>query len=446
MAFKNPGQYKAGLLFGGLFGVLLSLSACTPLDNDPTGSKIWVPWMGVNGKYQFQRVPVSTVTHWSPLRGTAANLRSNAKLTPDGKYLISQEVTFEHSVDQSGTVIPMTRAASEVAAIYAHFERFQKQDQELGLPEANRPRKVFVKYQESVGQGFVLVNNAFYDAISNAFFILPYEREGLPLSVNGSVLAHEHFHSIFARLLFRPLIKQAESKGKKLFDYKELSPHLQDFGPRVLHKFGLTNPPTNKELQVEEVVLETEWNEKNRRIFLNRAMFVALNEGLADVWGWFYGQDPCFMIPSYGKSLGQRRCLNVDIGQLQMKGTETLNKNYYPFISKETQSLEQGYDLGSNLARLIHLRMYDQEAMNAPEVRVFWSKRIVETLPTFIPQMVDVLVEDSIGKVVLDWESMVDTLLFGPGSVPVPADHCERWRGILKVNAPMPNFHKHCPN
>ncbi|MEY4616146.1 MAG: hypothetical protein RJB66_1106 [Pseudomonadota bacterium] len=436
-----------GALWGALlFFVVFSSIGCTPAKKTSISHQIWLPWMGANGAYSVQKIQLDTVTSWAPLNGGAAQLRSHV-LRIDENTLSSQDILLEYSQDKSGAIIPLTRFSTEVASIYAHLEKMQKLDKELSLPDSDVARKVYVKFIEDLGGGQIMTNNAFYDAAVDSFFVVPYRRKGLPLSVNGAVLAHEHFHSIFARLLLLPLLKNSEAKKKNILNLNEFTPHLFDFSRSVFNVFSISPPFNRQNSKIEDHSKNIEVLEVFKTRFLNRTILRGLNEGLADVWGWMYSSDPCFMTLSFDKSIGDERCLKSDQGSPSFFTVEDLGKKYSPWLDKagqERQAVKYGYELGSSLARMVYVRLEERGELNDLLARRQWAKRIVEVLPTFLPHFIKVYVEDEMRVSVAQWEKIVDTLLFGPGSPQIPSERCEKWLAVLKTKENLENFNSRC--
>lgn len=502
--------------------VLLALGllvvSCTPVRQQKVHNEVWLPWVQSDGQYRIQKVPVSTVSEWSPLRGSAAQLRSHVHRVSE-TTISSQEVTLEYTHDKSGAIIPTTRFSTEMAAIYVNLEQMQKWDKELEIPEADTARRVYVKFEEVGSDGKKMVNNAFYDASVDSFFVVPYVSSGLPLSVNGGVLAHEHFHSIFARLLLVPLLKASEDKetkegkagkGKQIFDLKGSTPHSHDVPALVIGAFGapgFLNSLNNSRLKLEDSDSPSTFDPTSRNQFVNKIVLRGLNEGLADFWGWIYSNDPCFMQPSFERAISAERCLNAEassapstpIGaqgltsaqitgrtlpamtskessmkkliapnlpapslarfgsliddkidsrsELRLMTVDDLSKKFSPRWDEKDrgrQSSRLGYELGSNLARLIYLRLQERGEIRDLVAQRQWAKRIVEVLPSYMSHMRKVYVDDDARLSVVQWEKLVDTLLFGPGSSAIPEGRCEQWQSIMKSKVTLENLTSKC--
>jgi hypothetical protein len=497
-----------------LVGLFLILGACTKPNHSKVSHEIWLPWPDQSGSYQIQKVTVNTISDWAPLRGTAVDVRSHVDRI-DANTFSFREVMLEYSHDKSGAIIPLTRFATEIASIYAHFEQLQKLDLKLDLPDADRTRRVYVRFLKVDEQEkYISVNNAYYDGSVDSFFIVPYYLKGLPISVNGAILAHEHFHSIFNRLVKSkiniarkakeseeskapgptselptvetstqptvpintipaksgPVISGPTNSGKPTPVAIGDSPHASEFARSVFNVFNFAVPPPSLFDKIENAEIDPLVQEANRPQFLNEAMEKGLNEGLADVWAWLYSNDPCFMAHSFGGArpktgvisdehsslcpndapaafdITAERCLKPDLKNLKMFDLDLMSKKYFQNFKcrRREDSTDFAYKLGTNLARLIYLRLDERGELQSQEARFGWAKRIVEVIPSFLPHLLKVLVDENKKKSFVQWENIIDVLLFGPGSASITPENCARWANILSSSQKMENFKSKC--
>lgn len=445
--------------------------------NKKVSHEVWLPWPNEVGAFTIQKVSVETLTNWSPLRGTAAKIQSHGRVS--GNTLSSQEVALEYTHDRSGVVIPLTPFSTEVASIYAHFEKLQKIDKELGVPDSEVARKVYVKFLLRDSEDQKMINNAFYVLENDSFFIVPYENKKLPLSVNGPVLAHEHFHSIFARILLRPLLKAGEAKGRKVLSVSE--PHETSSVVQFFHNNDASHFQQNKPIsRLESVMLKKVGKENLGKIdyskqqskqssaqpvnkinptpnsseklnqHLNLVLLMALNEGLADVWAWLYGHNPCFIQPSLDLPVDGKdpeslsnRCLSNSSKPIVQKDISQLGNR-----SGEGDELQQirfkGYRLGTNLARLLYQRFEERGELKSPEAIAIWQRHIVQSLPLILTEMMKVFVDSEVGSSLLPWDKILDQILFGAGSPSLPQGNCEKWKKILINSQKFELLQKNC--
>ena len=177
--------------------------------------------------------------------------------------------------------IPADSQSAEMAAIYYHLQSLTSFDETLGLGRFNiGPRKVSISTRILKSDDLVR-NNSFYDQNSDAMIFVDFQSPALPLTLNSGVIAHEHFHSLFSKLVLWPLIKAG-----KVSETLKVSSH----DPAAFAKL----------LGAPDLAIEFKSSNDNqlRRDFEDFILFKALNEGLADYWGWLYSKDEKFVSTS----------------------------------------------------------------------------------------------------------------------------------------------------
>lgn len=470
--FKNYLSIKYWLIKSRSFilcFLLLFMVSCNPNSRkDRHGHEAWVPWPLSNGDYTIQKVELRSIQNWSPIRGSAVKILSHGKL--NGSVLAAQEVVIEYSHDRSGVVIPLTQFSAEMISLYAHLERLKEKDLNLGIPGSNVTRKVYVRFDtQSFGLNR-MTNNALYVLENDSFFVVPYTSPQLPISVNGSILAHEHFHSIYARLILNPLLKEAKLQGKKLFAIDLKEPHNNEALVHYVQSGSeapeglFTNDQEFKDqeglnqktkMDLNKMVLPENTNQIKQ---INLVLLTALNEGLADVWGWLYNQNPCFISTSLNLGSGSgdgegsedkekydNRCLSTKNGLILPMDIFSIRINENLSSEKKDYLIKQNaYRLGTNLARMIYRRIEERGELNKPEILDLWAKHIVNTLPSFLPEMLKVYVTEDKVKRVFSWNQVVDQLLFGPETPSIPEGLCEKWSKILFNSNSFELFQKRC--
>ncbi len=449
-----------------LFLLFLFFISCSPRSQHHQMSHvIWIPWLNAAGEYTIQKVSINTIDSWSPLRGSAVKIQSHGSIT--GEMLSSQEVVMEYTHDRSGVVIPLTQFSTEVASIYAHFERLKERDLLFGVPQSNVTRKVYVRFNTQSAGLTRMTNNALYVLENDSFFIVPYESNKLPISVNGSILAHEHFHSIFARLLLKPLSKEAQLQGKKLLSLVDEGPHetsaLRNFVMTgvVQKDEGVAVPKSSDRLEdffaqsISTISKIIPPNSSKQIKHINLVLLTALNEGLADVWGWLYSQNPCFIAPSldldsrgetnpHDKEHYDNRCLSTNV-EILPKDVSSLGMMENS-EGEMNQIRTKAYRLGTNLARMIYRRLEERGELHDTIALNAWAKHIVETLPKFLPEMMQVYVNEDKSKTIFAWDRAVDQLLFGAGTPSLPEGACEKWSKILFKPESQDFYKNNCPS
>lgn len=278
---------------------LLLLGCGSKQASGPT--RIQLLWPDNKGGYRFQAVELKTLRDTKNITGDAATLqvyRNSVGIRPHTK--------FQTGTD--GVLIPEDFETLQMATVYGHMEKLMELDAKLGFADLlPRPRKVFVEFHlpiEVQGEDgkekkkSTLNDNALYSPIEDALMIVPFEREGLPISFNAGVLAHEYFHSLFqysvgVRLKDSEYTKNID--GTFLWQERDLNQceirlnQLANYAPKMPSKH----------------MSDDEADAKNKAKYLYLLMR-AMNEGLADYWGWLYTQNSRFVEASLPKLAATR--------------------------------------------------------------------------------------------------------------------------------------------
>ena len=262
-----------------LWAFLLGLAACGPASQELTGVRVQIPWSSADGRYSLQVVELKTLKKVSTFEGDAAHVRVDPFNGSGDRHLMTPHFRYFRSRD--GVLVPTNLESLQMATAYAHMERLMELDQRVGTYEAlTWPRWIgILKDQSKTTDGDRIANNAYYFSPKDMIVLAPYERDDLPMTMNGGIIAHEHFHAIFQSLVLTDLkwaSKGLLESGVDLhLDAAEGSSEASD------------GEPVKKRIPPEEL---------NDRV--NVVLVRALNEGLADVWGWIYSGNEDFIAPS----------------------------------------------------------------------------------------------------------------------------------------------------
>jgi hypothetical protein len=235
-------------------------------------------------------------------------------------------------------VVPLDEFSLELLTLYAHLEKLAQFDKKAGVYDLNVwPRKIGVAVNKVETDGSPELDQAEYVGSLDAMMFLPFTRSDMPFTVNGGVIAHEHFHSIFDKLFYRPLGELAQKLG--------INPSAHDTA-QVLRIFGMDLAQAGiPQLEDASVTLSPE-EEENRAY--HGKFFRGVNEGFADVWGWLYSGQPAFISASLPIE-GPYRALNL-APQMVWSAGEYRDRI---FISGKG-SFRTSYDLGTSFARIIY--------------------------------------------------------------------------------------------
>lgn len=312
------------------------LAACSSPFNSNKSTEYQIPWRSENGKYDLQNIAISSLSDPDSLNSplvrlfvTPAEENGNLAAPPAiGRFMTSKD----------GVRVPLDFVSLQGATIHAHFERMNQFDRAAGVDrELTWPLKISVETE--MLSKTEKTNNAFYDGVRNAIIILPYydgAAEGLPLSLNGGVLAHEHFHAIYDKLV----MKRLDLAGLKV--------------DRKLSELAASLPPEISKLEIPAEAKPADAEAEVYSVDYNKFILRATNEGLADYWSWLQLGDNDFV----GRSIGNlRECRRLDKPFTSLPDRENLK--YQVFHEPQTkQSKEEMrawmyYQVGAQYARFL---------------------------------------------------------------------------------------------
>ncbi|MES2855149.1 MAG: hypothetical protein V4692_04765 [Bdellovibrionota bacterium] len=349
---------------------MTSFSGCSP--KAPSGNRYLIPWFDATGHYSLQTISLKTYDEPQFFRGKAAQIfvepsDATGKISgsePVGRYIRRND----------GVLVPADEISLDATAVYAHFEHLREIDLGLGV-QLKWPATVGIEAVMFTGEGRAK-DNALYDGRFDAFLILPSDHSRLPLTLNGGVLAHEHFHGIF--------------QSEVLLGVKGL------LSPRDLSFLHACNWVTaGSEVNVEEIVKRaTEKKsglEKDTVVSSSYNAFLlrSLNEGFADFWAWVYTGDDDFLAKSL-ESEKVFRSLSSPPGKLftteQIQSELSFNSSGR---NKDEERARFSYNVGTKYARFMRAaatEIYGKSATD-PETRIKFAKTLVSVLPEFKNQM-----------------------------------------------------------
>lgn len=235
--------------------------------------KTRIPFTAEGGAYSLQEVVLSGITSLYEFSGRYANFYISPAVAESKIYGHRPKARFLKSGE---LYVPADELSLQVAVIYAHLQRFAALDTELGAGEVNQwPRDVGIAVRYLKGNKYE-INNAFYDGSTDAILVVPYVQDNLPIAVNGGILAHEHFHSLYYKIVEKNLVKEA------------LPLHGLEIKEEVLAKKPAEkiSPPRKKPLPENSEGFIEDYHTLFSR---------GINEGLADFWAWIYTGDPDFL-------------------------------------------------------------------------------------------------------------------------------------------------------
>ena len=336
--------------FVGVFLAVLFLGACQESSHEsrPSGSvTVKIPVMSGN-TYHLGLVELTTLEDMVTLKGEAAEFLYSPSLRDN--HLSGAAPRIRTLRTKDGVYVGQDFLSIQLLSLYASFEGLMKFDEKLGVKELNTwPRTVAVNTHVVDKMGKASRDNARYSGKIDAFLFEPYSRNQLPLMVNAGVVGHEHFHSLFYKLVLQPL-------GGSFSEALSSDPHDSE---EMAEALGLGKT-------TQKVVDSGTSDVTLYHLMLLRGM----NEGLADLWGWIYTGDTEFVSRSITSE--KNRNLTLDSGVLS------------DFSAREAGSMDAAYTLGSQYAKMFHA-VVQQEATASQKteesLRFELAKAILKALP-----------------------------------------------------------------
>lgn len=348
-----------------IFILSTGLMAChaKKKEEDLSGSiRVQVPFM-IDGKYSLQIIELLTVENLVALKGLAARFLIDPD-TVSGK-LQGRDPEIRYIRDEDGVVMAKDSLSLQLMTVYAHFEKMRAMDEKLGLENVIKwPATVAVNARYKAVDG-ILVNNALYSAHHDALLMVPFTGDALPIMANGGVLAHEHFHNIFQKVLL-------EKVGKKMPALKQLIVHDEEKMSEVMsitHEF---------ETEVSE-------GEAVRDVY-HKVLMRALNEGLADVWGWVYSGDDDFV----GRSIPQEKMnRQLDVQVNRIESMANIKGAIESGMAPESL-MGYSYAMGTQYARTVRgyaQSLAEEKGLSSAEMRTQTAAYVLKLLPALAKKL-----------------------------------------------------------
>lgn len=356
--------YQACLALA-LAPVIAFLAGCSlaATEQGTSGQTVLIPW-AKDGQYKFTAVPLDTLTNAANLQGSAAMFLLSPSI--QDSRLIGFQPRVRVFQDNNGVNVPTDDLSIQLLTLYAHLEKLQELDASVGLGALlPKPRVVGVEVRIPQKQKGQVENNALYSPQLDALLFVPFTGKDLPLAVNAGVIAHEHFHSLFNFMVLQP----ARARIRAM---RAANVHAQD--QKQMEEI-FENLPVIEEGHTEAEVTPVPAPADNWELY-HVNLLRAMNEGLADVWGWVYSGDAIFVrrsIPEISKG----RDLDVNARQIM---TVDAFRNGTLVNSLNGNETETAYQLGTQYARAIKNTFEPLlKAQNRPRADI--ARVIVGVLP-----------------------------------------------------------------
>ncbi len=342
-----------------LLGFLFSFIGCAPVsDDESTENQVYrLPWPAGSGKYELQDIQLQTFTEPEKLRGEVAQIIVDPRVL--GGQLVGEEPIGRWTKTSANGVIrrvPSDFVTLQAAVLYAHHEKLNHIDRELGLlPYLKGPSKIGLLSRLSDGFSTQLItNNAIFDGRLDVLFVVPFTGPELPISMNAGIIAHEHFHRLFQGIVLRRLQALPLSLGQAGDgETDSLSCH----GARAFVAPAVVETET-EESPTAALPAEPIGDQLVPMKIWNQTVLRGLNEGLADFWGWSYAQDDFFVGRSLGEQEDSARRLDRKLSKLPSQIAFrnmliTMNSTGRPVLKSEAGRVGAAYRLGTEYSRTL---------------------------------------------------------------------------------------------
>lgn len=336
--------------------------------------RVQVPMQSTEGEYRLEIVELSTVQDLTSLKGLAARFLIDP-INRAGR-LTGRPPEIRYIRNRDGVVVAKDNLSLQLLTVYAHFERLKIWDEKVGAQNLLKyPRTVAVNALFKSEDGGVQNNNALYLGQYDALMIQPYSKEALPLMVNAGVIGHEHFHSLFQKIVIEPFgekfMRLSRLTAPADFDFEDES--SPEEGPvRTFMSGGRGQGESSRGRMDPEKALEM-------RKRYHAALLRGVNEGLADVWGWVYSGDDSFV----GRTLPQEKNRSLEQTPDFLYGKDKLwgaIERGFEEKSLITLSYQYGTQLARSLRQFARIRQIEGQ-LTQEEIRVLMGRSILLTLP-----------------------------------------------------------------
>lgn len=361
---------SANILKTFCFSLVLAVSACSGQNDRFAGDRYRVLWPNSDGDLTLQTIKIDTLDNPQGLEGR--NARILIQPGDNGGQLVAEKPVGRYVRASDGSMIPADYMTLQAVTAYAHQERLRAFDEKAGVNTLNWPLTVALQVKV-LDRGSVVENNAIYDGRLDAMLVVPYTLPDLPVAFNPGIVAHEHFHFIFQHsILNRLKIKQTTG---------------------CTHHHGIVSyDPTSDSSPGEEegiskqTTIDTEEDPVTPQIY-NAFILRAMNEGLADFWGWAYSNDISFVSRSL-PAVDRARRLDVDPERLPTE--EALRASLYDRrradrVVNDDVKMARAYKLGTQYARYLKSlvgTLVAENQMAPEEAKMLVAKSVVASLQT----------------------------------------------------------------
>jgi hypothetical protein len=335
-----------------LIGIsLFVLCSCGGREGDPSGRLYQIPWPDVNGNYSLTKRFIPELINPKSFSGPSLEVLVNP-IFQVGSIVSSESDRGRFIIDGDGVWVPADAVSLQATTMFAHFSELRKFDDITGVAATvGWPASVGIMTERSESDSSsgpdsrtgVPRNNAFFSSAINTIVVTPFSGVRMPISLNGGILAHEHFHKIFWKLTLSQVFNRSSGggavSGQGMVQSCDWSHHAQSASTAAPAAGSLSSSspglPMPSPLALAEnsppsFVLPSQFEVELSRnpdvLDFNLFFIRALNEGLADVWAWIYSGDGRFIEKSIYDS--EIKLRSLDLPASAMWSPEKIKREY----------------------------------------------------------------------------------------------------------------------
>ncbi|WP_413943396.1 hypothetical protein [Bdellovibrio sp. HCB-162] len=355
--------------------ITTTLGACAPSPNSAQESgdvRVLAPMNNSQSSYSLGVIELKGIEDLQTVAGRFVKFFLSPRIV--NNRLDGHAPNARFIKNKNGEYIPANEITQQLVTVYAHMQKLAELDEELGAGGVNKwPRDIGVAVKVKGG----VRNNAFYDGVTDSMLFVPYTQNGLPIAINGGILAHEHFHSLFYKLV----LPESPYKGSvhNRDEFLKITDVNEDLSTRQrLDILPIARPGH-------------EMDEDTLHFYYHVAMTRGLNEGLADFWGWMYTGNPDFIAQSLPSEKSTRSLKVADETSVNsLPSRESLLRSLKLFYSSgdnkrmKDYSVGFAYSLATQFSRFMKrlTDIYAKDRKIEPlQARKDLAKILVKTLP-----------------------------------------------------------------
>ncbi len=266
-------------------------------DSNVSGDRILLAFDNGTGHYVKKEVTLKYVTDLAHMQDKAVTVNYGGTLhveaQPNGQnmraYFEKGRAPNAQFIKSSGVLIPQDYDTRIMATILFSYEQLKDFYESLGATsKMTFPQTVYAQAKIMDGAGKVSGDNAAYISTFDAFIFWLFDLPSMyPIPLNTGIIAHEYFHSVFTSLTPKTTLMQ--NKPDTSADLLEMWRVAAD--PRIVadgnYFSDLCQGKSNLHLVNSGALVAS-----------NFYIFSAINEGMADYFGYLYSTNPGWIAAS----------------------------------------------------------------------------------------------------------------------------------------------------